>query len=66
MTTEVGWHGCNCLIKLQVDVGESATNIGTQPDVTKVEIIITPADKTDSYKSIKLQVGIHACFEMGK
>ena len=53
------------LIYLQVVVGESATNVGTQPDVTKVEIVITPADKTDSYKPIKLQVGIHACFEIG-
>ena len=47
-------------------VGESATNVGTKPDVTKVEIIVTPADKTDSYKPVKLQLGIHACFELGK
>ena len=54
------------LVFFQVAVGESAINAGTQPDVTKVEIIITPEDKTDSTKPVKLQLGIHACFEIGK
>jgi hypothetical protein len=32
----------------------------------KVQIMITPADKVDSYKPIKLQLSVHACFELSK
>lgn len=46
-------------------MNEVATNVGTEPDVKKVEIIITPQDKIDAYKPVKLQVQIHACFELG-
>ena len=53
-------------IVIQVAVGESAINVGTQPDVTKVEIKITPQDKVDTNKPVKLQLAIHACFEIGK
>ena len=51
---------------LQVSVGESAKNIAGNPDVKKIQIIITPADKEDSYKPVKLQLSIHACFERRK
>ena len=43
-----------------------ATSVGTRPDVKKVEIIITPSDKIDSYKPVEVQLQIHACFELSK
>lgn len=48
-----------------MNVGESATNVGTNPEVKEVQITITPADKTDAYKPIKLKLNIHACYELG-
>lgn len=48
----------------KVSVPESATSVGTMPDVKKVKVIITSADKLDSYTPIKLQLQIHACFEL--
>ena len=47
-----------------VPVDQSATNNAENPDVNKVQIMITPADKVDSYKPIKLQLSVHACFEL--
>lgn len=48
-----------------MQVGEAATSVGTLPDVKKVQVIIASADKVDSTKPIKLQLQIHACFELG-
>lgn len=53
------------LIFVQVPVDEVATSVGTRPFVKKVEIIVTPEDKIDAYKPVKLQIQIHACFEVG-
>jgi len=51
---------------LQVPGDQPAKNIAENPDVRKLEIIITPVDKEDSSKPIKLQLSIKACFELGK
>ncbi|CAC5411568.1 unnamed protein product [Mytilus coruscus] len=48
----------------KVNVGEKATSVGTKPDVRKVNVIITPDDKEDSYKPVQLQLSVHACFEV--
>ena len=45
---------------------QPAKNIADNPDVRKLEIIITAVDKEDSSKPIKLQLKIKACFELGK
>ena len=45
---------------------QSATAAGTMPDVKKVEVIITPADKIDGYKPVQVQLQMHACFELSK
>lgn len=45
---------------------QPAKNVADNPDVRKLEIIITPVDKEDSSKPIKLQLSIKACFELGK
>jgi ferredoxin-like protein FixX len=52
--------------KISLVVDQSATNNAENPDVNKVQIMITPADKVDSNKPIKLQLSIHACFELSK
>lgn len=50
----------------QVAVDQSATNNADNPNIRTVKIIITPADKEDFYKPIRLQLSIHACFELSK
>ena len=47
-------------------VGEVAKNTEKSPLVEKIQIIVTPADKKDSYKPVELQLSIHACFELGE
>lgn len=57
-------HCMSCCFQVPVD--QSATNNADSPNVKKVRIIITPADKEDFYKPIRLQLSIHACFELSK
>jgi hypothetical protein len=50
---------------LQVGIAESAMNGGGNPNVRKIEIVITPTDKMNTYKAVKLQLQIYACHEIG-
>jgi hypothetical protein len=43
---------------LQVGIAESAMNGGGNPYVRKIEIVITPTDKMNTYKAVKLQLQI--------
>ena len=50
---------------LQVGIAESAMNGGGNPNVRKIEIVITPTDKMNTYKAVKLRLQIYACHEIG-